>query len=117
MNIPAIRTNSRTLPADPFHMDVEPMSRADAFSEIDPPSRAYRAYSDNDPHSPIEATISTLSYPQRIAVLISRAPSPPPLRRVPQEVRQPMSEETRAMLLYVHTAHATYGGPNATQPH
>jgi hypothetical protein len=96
MNIPAIHTNIRTLPAHAFHMDVEPMSRAEA---------------------PIDATISTLSYPQRIAALISRAPSPPPLRRVPQAARQPMSEETRAMLLFVHTAHATFGGPKSTQPH
>jgi hypothetical protein len=117
MNIPVLHTNSRHFPADAFHMDVEPMSRADAFSDIVQPAHAYRAYSDNDPHSPIEATISTLSYPQRIAALMSRAPSPPPLKRVPQAARTPMSAETRAMLLFVHTAHATYGGPNATQPH
>ena len=117
MNIPAIHTNARTFAVDAFHMDVEPMSRGDAFSEIEHAPRAYSAYSDSNPHSPIEATISTLSYPQRIAALISRAPSPPPLRRTPQAARQPISEETRAMLLYVHTAHATYGGPNSTQHH
>jgi hypothetical protein len=98
-------------------MDVEPMSRADAFSGLDQPPRSPRVFADGDLYAPIEATLSTLSYPQRIAALISRAPSPPPLRRSPPAARAPMSEETRAMLLYVHTAHATFGTPTSSQTH
>lgn len=96
MNIPAIHTNVRRMPAHTFHADVEPMSRPDTRPD---------------------AALSTMSYPQRIKMMIARAPSPPPLRRVPQAARQPMSEETRAMLLYVHTAHATEGSPTSPQVH
>lgn len=99
MNVPAIHTNVRQLHAQHFHIDVEPMSRVDhRESRFDP-------------------AMSTMSYPQRIKMMIARAPSPPPLRRTPQAARQPMSEETRAMLLFVHTAHATAGTPTSSQTH
>lgn len=101
MNIPAIHTNVRRMPAHTFHADVEPMSRPD-FSRAD---------------TRTDAALSTMSYPQRIKMMIARAPAPPPLRRTPQAARQAMSEETRAMLLYVHTAHATEGSPTSPQVH
>lgn len=96
MNIPAIHTHVRRQPAHAFHMDVEPLSRPDTRAD---------------------ASLSTMSYPQRIRMMIARAPAPPPLRRSPAPPRAPMSEETRAMLLYVHTAHATDGTPTAPQTH
>ena len=99
MNIPAIHTNVRSLPLHAFHSDVEPMSRPDAkFTD-----------------TRFDATISTMSYPQRIKMMIARAPAPPPLRRIVQAERIPMSEETRAMLLYVHTSHATLGTCTAVE--
>lgn len=96
MNIPAIHTNVRRLPAHAFHSDVEPMSRVEKR---------------------LDASLLTMSYPQRIKMMIARAPSPPPLRRTPVAAQQPMSEETRAMLLYVHTAAATAGTPTTPQIH
>ena len=102
MNVPAIHTNVRPLHAQQFHMDVEPMSRVD--------HRTHR-------ESRFDPAMSTMSYPQRIKLMIARAPSPPPLRRIPQAARTPMSEETRAMLLFVHTAHATAGSPTSAQTH
>ena len=100
MNIPALHTNARS-PAHAFHMDVEPLSRPD--------------YGSADTR--VDASLLTMSYPQRIKMMIARAPAPPPLRRAPQAARPPMSERTRAMLLYVHTAHATEGSPTAPQTH
>jgi hypothetical protein len=101
MNIPALHTNLRTLPQHAFHTDVEHMSRPDTkFTD-----------------TRFDATISTMSYPQRIKMMIARAPAPPPLRRIVQAERPPMSEETRAMLLYVHTSHATFGTPTSAQTH
>lgn len=116
MSIPARGTDIRTLPAHAFPMDVEPLSRADAFSGLDQPARNPRAFADGDLYAPIQATIPTLSCPQRIAALISRATAPP-LRRIPQAARVPMNDETRAMLLYAHTAHAIFGSPTSAQTH
>lgn len=101
MNIPALHTNVRSLPLHAFHSDVEPLSRAD--------------YRSADTRT--DASLLTMSYPQRIKMMIARAPAPPPLRRIPQAARTPMSEETRAMLLYVHTAHATEGSCTSVQTH
>ena len=101
MNIPApLHTKLQNLP-NTYHMDIEQMSRPDVSrSDVT-----------------VQETSSTLSYPQRIAALMAHAPSPPPLRRMPRAERQPMCEETRAMLLYVHTAAATYSGPMSTHTH
>ena len=57
------------------------------------------------------------SYPERIAEVVARAPSVPPLRRKPAEERAPMSEATRAKLIYAHAAQATYGAPRKDSIH
>jgi hypothetical protein len=60
---------------------------------------------------------SVKSYPERIAEVVARAPSVPPLRRKPVEERQPMSEATRAKLIFAHAVQATYGGPRKDSLH
>jgi hypothetical protein len=57
------------------------------------------------------------SYPERIAEVVARAPAVPPLRRKPAEARAPMSEDTRAKLIYAHAVQATYGGPRKDSLH
>ena len=111
MNIPALHTNIRALPQtfSGSHLDVEPMSRPDA------PANEVRCYKHHV--LPADGVTSTMSYPQRIKLMIARAPAPPPLRRVAQAARPLMSEETRALLLYVHTVHATFGTPTSAQTH
>ena len=57
------------------------------------------------------------SYPERIAEVVARAPSVPPLRRKPAEARAPMSDVTRAKLIFAHAVQATYGGPRKDSVH
>lgn len=54
-----------------------------------------------------DAPSSTQSYPQRVAAMLAHAPQPPKLRRVKQDAVQPLTDETRAMLISVHTLNAT----------
>ncbi len=51
------------------------------------------------------------SYPERIAELLINAPSPPPLRRKPSANRAGVSDETKAKLIMLHAAYATFGHP------
>ena len=69
--------------------DISAMSRAG--------SRAQRAYA------------PTLSYPQRIAVLLADAPEPPALHRAHVPALPPLGDETRASLIAVHTLNTTFG--------
>lgn len=54
-----------------------------------------------------DAPSPTLSYPQRVAAMLAHAPQPPKLRRVKPGAAQPLTDETRAMLISVHTLNAT----------
>lgn len=54
-----------------------------------------------------DAPSPTMSYPQRIAAMLARAPQPPKLRRVRQDAAQPLTDETRARLISVHTLNVT----------
>lgn len=49
----------------------------------------------------------TLSYPQRIAAMLAHAPQAPKLRRAKEAAIQPLTDETKAMLISVHTLNAT----------
>ena len=53
----------------------------------------------------------TMSYPQRIATMLAHAPKPPALHRAAPETPAPLTDETRAMLISVHTLNATLGYP------
>lgn len=57
----------------------------------------------------MEGPSPMMSYPQRIAVMLARAPKPPTLRRAKSETPVPLSPETRANLIAVHTLNATLG--------
>lgn len=51
----------------------------------------------------------TMSYPQRIAAMLAHAPRAPKLRRGKEAAAAPLTEETRAMLISVHTLNTTLG--------
>jgi hypothetical protein len=67
-------------------------------------------------HSRAESFVNK-SYPERIAEVVARAPSVPPLRRKPAEQVPPMSEATRAKLIFAHAIQATFGGPRKSCVH
>lgn len=56
-----------------------------------------------------EAPSPTMSYPQRIAAMLAHAPNPPKLRRAAETTAAPLTSETRAKLISVHTLNATFG--------
>jgi hypothetical protein len=51
------------------------------------------------------------SYPEQIAELLINAPPAPPLRRRSAAGRAGVSGETKAKLIMVHAAYATFGHP------
>lgn len=51
----------------------------------------------------------TMSYPARIAAMLAHAPQPPALRRGKSDIAAPLTDETRARLISVHTLNATLG--------
>ena len=51
------------------------------------------------------------SYPERIAEILANAPPAPPLRRKTAVDRGDVSDETKAKLIAIHAAYATYGHP------
>lgn len=57
----------------------------------------------------VERPSPTMSYPQRIAAMLAHAPQAPKLRRAREAAAAPLTEETRAMLISVHTLNATLG--------
>lgn len=57
----------------------------------------------------VDQVSPTMSYPQRIAAMLAHAPQAPKLRRVKDAAAAPLTEETRAMLISVHTLNASLG--------
>ena len=49
------------------------------------------------------------SYPDRLAELLANAPPVPPFKRIHELERAGVSEETKAKLIMLHAAYATFG--------
>jgi len=51
------------------------------------------------------------SFPERLAELLANAPPIPPLKRMFESDRRGVSAETKAKLIMLHAAYATFGHP------
>jgi hypothetical protein len=57
------------------------------------------------------------SYPEQITEFLINAPPAPPLRRKPSARRAGVSDETKAKLVLIHAAYATFGHPPENTPY